>query len=33
MADSLWNETDAGTAAMMSGPIQDLSHGVKGATR
>ncbi len=32
MADSLWNETDIG-AAMMSGPIQDLSHGVKGATR
>ena len=32
MADSLWNETDIG-AAMISEPVWDLRHGVKGATR
>lgn len=32
MADSLWNETNAGTAAM-NGPVQGLRHAVKGATR
>ena len=32
MADPLWNETYKG-AAMTSGPVQDLRHGVKGATR
>ncbi len=32
MADSLWNETDE-RAAMMSEPVQERRHGVKGATR
>lgn len=32
MADPLWNETDKGTA-MINGPVWDLRHAVKGATR